>query len=134
MLSKINYPSATLSQCWFLRRHVPVGRRRRLEDGTMQCTCRYCQRPIRSLEGQHWELADGFDLDALAQAAPTSHFAVVDRIDEMVVARYPIAADADEQAIAAQLEQIREKHVISPDDDSIEVRLVLTKSQTPPLH
>lgn len=123
MLSKIN-PSAVVAQCWYLRRHVPGGRRRREEDGALHCTCRYCERPIRSRDGGKWDLADAFDLDALAKAGRTSHFTVIDTLDEMVIARYPVPGDAAEDVIAARLGEICELHGVEESGGALEVRLV----------
>ncbi|GGB95183.1 hypothetical protein GCM10011494_12050 [Novosphingobium endophyticum] len=123
MLSKIN-PSAVVAQCWYLRRHVPTGKQRREEDGAVHCTCRYCERPIRSRGGGKWDLAEGFDLDALAAGGRNSHFCVIDALDEMVIARYPVANDIDEEAIAARLAEICEKHGVEASGGVLEVRLV----------
>lgn len=123
MLSKMN-ASVPVAQCWYLRRHVPEGRRRREEGGVVFCTCRYCQRPIRSRDGGRWDLADGFDLDALATAGRNSHFCVIDTLDDMVIARYPLPQGADEEMIAERLAEIREKHGIEDGEDVLEVRLV----------
>jgi len=123
MLSKIN-PSATVAPCWYLRSHIPEGRRRREADGTVHCTCRHCHRPIRSRAGGRWDLADGFDLDALQAQAASSHFCVVDAIDDMVIARYPIAPDADQAWIAQRREEIDEKHGVTDSRGVLEIRLV----------
>lgn len=129
MLSKIN-PSAIVAQCWYMRSHVPEGRRRAV-DGVMHCTCRYCQRPIRSRDGGKWDLAEGFDLDALAAGGRTSHFCVVDALDSMVLARYPLAAEDD---IAARLAEIREKHGVEESGGVLEVRLVQSRGELHRVH
>ena len=133
MLSKIN-PSTTVAQCWYLRRHVPEGRRRREPDGAMHCTCRYCQRPIRSRDGGPWDLAGGIDLDALAGATRISYFCVVDTLDEMVIARYPLANGEDDEAISARLVEICEKHGIEEDEDILQVRLVQSRAALERVH
>lgn len=132
MLSKIN--PAVVAQCWYLRRHVPGGKRRREADGVMHCTCRYCRRPIRSRDGGKWDLAEAFDLDALAEAGRTSHFTVVDILDDMVLARYPVPGDAGEEIIAAHLAQIREKHGIEESGGALEVRLVQSHAALHAVH
>lgn len=133
MLSKIN-PSATVAQCWYLRRHVPEGRRRHEPGGVVHCTCRYCQRPIRSRNGGRWDLADGFDLDALAGAGRTSHFCVVDTLDDMVIARYPLPAGVDDEEIAEKMAQIYEKHGIEEEDDILQVRLIQSEGALQRVH
>lgn len=122
MLSKIN--PAVVAQCWYMRRHVPEGRRRREPDGVVHCTCRYCQRPIRSRDGERWDLAEAFDLDALAGAARTSHFCVVDTIDDMVIARYPLPPEGDDELVAGRLAEISEKHGVEESGGVLQVRLI----------
>lgn len=133
MLSKMN-SSVPVAQCWYLRRHVPEGRRRREAGGVVHCTCRYCQRPIRSRDGGRWDLADGFDLDAIATAGRTSHFCVIDTLDEMVIARYPLPHEADDEMIAERLAEICEKHGIEEDDGVLEVRLVQSQGALKLVH
>ncbi|MEJ2408315.1 MAG: hypothetical protein P8Y58_00290 [Novosphingobium sp.] len=133
MLSKMN-SSASVAQCWYLRRHVPEGRRRREEGGVVHCTCRYCQRPIRSRNGGRWDLADGFDLDAIATAGRTSYFCVIDTLDDMVIGRYPLPHDANEELIAERLGEIREKHGIEEDEDVLVVRLVQSQAALQLVH
>ena len=123
MLSKIN-PSAVVAQCWYMRRHVPEGRRWREPGGIVHCTCRYCGRAIRSRGNGRWDLADGFDLDAVAESGQTSHFCVVDTVDDMVIARYPVPGGADEAAIAERLAEIHAKHGVDESGGALEVRLV----------
>lgn len=133
MLSKIN-PSVTVAQCWYLRRHVPGGRRRREEDGIVHCTCRYCQRPIRSRDGGKWDLAEAFDLDALAEAGRTSHFTVVDVFDGMVIARYPWPGEAAEEVIAVRLAEIREAHRVEESGGALQVRFVQSRAAPHRVH
>ncbi|HKT84840.1 MAG TPA: hypothetical protein VJQ77_02005 [Novosphingobium sp.] len=133
MLSKIN-PSVAVAQCWYLRRHVPGGRRRREEDGAVHCTCRYCRRPIRSRDGGKWDLAEAFDLDALAEAGRTSHFAVVDVLDGMVIARYPFSGDLAAEVIAARLAEIREMHRVEGAGGALEVRFVQSRAGSLRVH
>src|SRR3546814_15443187 len=109
MLSKMN-SSVPVAQGWYLRRHVPEGRRRREAGGVVHCTCRYCQRPIRSRDGGRWDLADGFDLDALASAGRTAHFCVIDTLDEMVIASYPLPQGADDEMIAERRAEIGDEN------------------------
>lgn len=122
MLSKIN-PSAVVAQCWYLRRHVPEGRRWR-EDGALHGTCRYCGRAIRSRGHGRWDLAEGFDLDGIGEGAQASHFCVVDTVDGIVIARYPVPAEIDEGSIAMRLAEIGEAHGVDAAGGALEVRLV----------
>lgn len=133
MLSKIN-PSVTVAQCWYLRRHVPGGRRRREDDGVVHCTCRYCQRPIRSRDGGKWDLAEAFDLDALAEAGRTSHFTVVDVLDGMIIARYPLAGEPAEDVIAVRMAEIRDMHGVEESCGAIEVRFVPSRGRARMVH
>jgi len=115
--------SFAMTPCWYRGAHQPVGPRRREDDGSILCTCRHCRKEIRSREGKTWRLAEGLDLDALAASCMSSHFSVVDAIEGMVIARYPLPEGADEDDIAAFRDRIIEKHGISPGDD-LEVRLI----------
>jgi hypothetical protein len=133
MLSKMN-SSAIVAQCWYLRRHVPEGRRRREPGGVVHCTCRYCQRPIRSRDGGRWDLAEGFDLDAVAGAARSSHFCVVDTLDDMVIARYPLSNGEDEATIAARMAEICEIHGIEEADEVLQVRLIQSQNSLQRVH
>lgn len=130
MLSKIN--PAIVAQCWYMREHVPEGRKRREPDGVVHCTCRYCQRPIRSRDGGRWDLSDAFDLDALAGAGRMSHFCVVDTLDGMVIARYPMPVEED--AIAIRLAEISEKHGVEESEGVLEVRLVHSQGALQRVH
>lgn len=132
MLSKIN--PAIVAQCWYMRRHVPEGRRRREADGVTLCTCRYCQRPIRSRDGGRWDLADGLDLDALAGTARQGHFCVIDTLDDMVIARYPMPVDGGEEAISARLAEICEKHGVEESGGILEVRVVQSQGELHRVH
>ena len=100
----------------------------------VHCTCRYCQRPIRSRDGGRWDLADGFDLDAAAQASRASYFCVVDTLDDMVIARYPVSLGADEETIAARLAEISEKHAVEESGGVLEVRLVQSHREGMRMH
>ncbi len=115
--------SFAITPCWYSREHTPEGRRRRDEDGSLVCTCRYCRKQIRSRGGQGWSLADGLDLDALAASCMSSHFSVVDAFDGIVIARYPLPEGEDPDAVAALEASLREEHGIVPGGD-LELRLI----------
>ena len=100
----------------------------------LHCTCRYCQRPIKSRGGKISDLAEGFDLDALAEAGRNRHFSVVDVIDDMVIARYPIDREAGDEDVAELLANICEKHGVEDAAGAIEVRLVQGQGGTRRLH
>ncbi|QDK31253.1 MULTISPECIES: hypothetical protein [Sphingomonadaceae] len=119
--------SFAMTPCWFKGAHQPEGRRRREEDGSVLCTCRFCRKEIRSREGKTWSLAEGLDLDALAAACLSSHFSVVDVVDGLVIARYPIGADLGEDEIAVLRARIGETHGVD-DDGDLEIRLVSHKA------
>ncbi len=129
MLNRSSSPIA-LEPCWYTRRHVPQGRRKREEDGAVTCTCRHCGRKIRSRERGQWDLAEGFDLEALQERSRTGHFCVVDVLDGLVVARYPILMDADETWIQERLAQIREEHAIGEAGSDLQIRLVPGQRET----
>lgn len=115
--------SFAMTPCWYRGDHQPAGPRRREEDGSILCTCRHCRKEIRSREGKTWRLAEGLDLDALAASCMSSHFSVVDVIDGMVIARYPLPEGADEDTIATLRDRICDQHGVVVGGD-LEVRLV----------
>lgn len=123
MLSR-SWSSTTLAPCWYTRRHSPSGRRTRDAQGASVCTCRHCGRRIRSRARGRWELADGLDLDALQERSRTGHFCVVDTLDGMVIARYPIEMDADEAWIRAKMEEISNEYGVGASDGELQIRIV----------
>lgn len=133
MLSR-SWTSNTLAQCWYSRRHVPEGRRTRLDDGTLMCVCRHCGRKIRSRAQGEWALAQGLDLDALQERSRTGHFCVIDMLDGMVVARYPIVMDADEAWIREKLDEIREEYAIDASDGELQIRIIPGTRETTARH
>ena len=100
-----------LTQCWYTRTHVPEGRGHREEDGTSTSHCRHCGRPIHRRHGQgSWRLAEGIDLDELAQAASTRFLYLLDVTDDFIVARFPVHQMGSEEEIAAYKASLREQH------------------------
>lgn len=100
-----------LTQCWFTRTHVPEGRGHRESDGTSTSHCRHCGRPILRRQGQgNWRLADGIDLDELAEASAKRFLYLLDVTDDFVIARFPVHQMESEEAIEAYKADLREQH------------------------
>ncbi|WP_226634430.1 hypothetical protein [Novosphingobium profundi] len=116
--------SPTLAPCWYTRRHVPAGARSRDADGVVTCTCRHCGRRIRSRDRGQWDLAEGVDLDALQEQSRTGHFCVVDTLDGIVIARYPIAMDADEAWIRTKMQEISAEYDVAASGGELQIRIV----------
>lgn len=133
MLSR-SWSSNTVAQCWYSRRHVPQGRKRREADGSLVCTCRHCGRKIRSHGKGQWDLAQGLDLDALQERSRTGHFCVVDTLDGMVIARYPIIMDADEAWIRAKMDELRKEYGIDASDGELQLRIIPGTRETTARH
>lgn len=123
-----------VAQCWYMRQHMPDGHGWKAEDGSLLCTCRYCGRRIRSRHRGDWQIADGLDLDALQQQSSTGHFCVIDHTEGMVLARYPIEMDADEEAIAARMEEIVAEFGIEEGDRSLQILIVPGSKQSRAAH
>ena len=124
----------TVDRCWYARSHVPDGKRYRAEDGSLQCRCRHCGKRIRHSEAGDWRLAEGLDLDALQEHSATGHFCVVDMAAGMVLARYPIAMDADEAWIVERLAEIADEFGIDESDPSLRIRVVPGNRQSRSAH
>lgn len=116
--------SQTLTQCWYTRQHQPGAARRRDGEGVWSALCRHCERPIRSVGGKLWTLADGVDLDALATQSPIRFFCVTSVEDGMVIARYPLDHDADDALIATRLAEIVSRHGAAEPGSGLDVRLM----------
>jgi hypothetical protein len=115
--------SHTLTQCWYSRTHVPMGRKERGEGDILTSTCRYCERPLRSHGGKSWVLADAVDLDELGARSLIRYICVTNFADGMIVARYVIDPDADEAITNAQLEAISESHGAKVPGSGLDVQL-----------
>ncbi|MBT0670910.1 hypothetical protein HT136_21300 [Novosphingobium profundi] len=133
MLSR-GWTPTTLAPCWYSRRHVPSGQRTRDAEGASVCTCRHCGRKIRSRERGRWDLAEGFDIDALQERSRTGHFCVIDALDGVVIARYPIAMDADEAWIRAKMAEISEEYGVANSEGELQIRIVPGRRDTEARH
>ncbi|MBW8752767.1 MAG: hypothetical protein JF595_01230 [Sphingomonadales bacterium] len=79
-----------LTQCWYTRIHVPVGRKQRESDGSYTARCRHCHKPITSWNKGAWYPADGFNISRLRDSTSGRLLYVIDVVDELIVAKYPI--------------------------------------------
>jgi hypothetical protein len=69
------------------------------------------RQPIHRREGQgSWRLADGIDLDELAEAASTRFLYLLDVTDDFIVARFPIHQLGSEEDVEAYKASLREQH------------------------
>lgn len=107
-----------LTQCWFTRVHQPERKRHREPDGSVSSLCRHCHRPIVSWNRLNWFLAGGFNVTRLAETA-ARFITVLDREDDYIVARYPVAHLPDEAAIDAFKLQLREQHGMNEPGSSL---------------
>lgn len=110
-----------LTQCWFTRMHLPVGRPYKEEDGSHSSTCRHCERAIVSWDRDRWFLADGFNVTRLAETVGGRFLFVVDSLEAAVIARYPVQHLADEAEIDALKQQLRERHGIDAPGSGLEL-------------
>lgn len=101
----------SMTQCWFTRLHHPRQTPKERVEGAFYAHCRHCRRPIISFDGSYWHIDGGFNVESLGDKA-NSFLAVVDVVDGMIVARVPVPHDADEEAVEAIKEQIREDYGI----------------------
>lgn len=99
-----------LAQCWYTRVHVPEGRKHKEADGSHSAACRYCHKPISSWNKGAWYLADGFNVSHLRESTGGRFLYVIDVIDELVVARYPIDHLSRAAEIRAYKDELRQTH------------------------
>ncbi len=117
-------PTHTLTQCWYSRSHVPAGRKELWADGYHHSLCRYCERSIKSSGKKSWVLADGIDLDDLADRAGTRFICVTSDADGMIVARHLIPKDWDEEAVQARLAHVVADCSTQDPSGGLSVRLI----------
>jgi hypothetical protein len=116
--------SMTLTHCWYTLVHHPGSRRTRSEAGVLHALCRHCDRPIKSQGGKSWTLADGVDLDELAERSSVRFICVTSVADGLVIARYPIGSDLDDAAVKVRIQEVSVRHGASEPGAGLDVRLM----------
>jgi hypothetical protein len=116
-----------MSPCWFTRNHLPDddGTYVLREGGPTYARCRHCYRDIVSHGGLHWDIAGAFNPEAAGRARATAFLSVVDVLDEMVIARFPIGRIPDEAGVQALRARLRRDYRM----DDPESMLVLRDSR-----
>lgn len=94
------------------------------EDGHHHSQCRYCERPIKSSGKKSWVLADGLDLDDLADRAGTRFICVTSDADGMIVARHLIPNDWDQAAVQARFQQVQADCNLDDPSGGLSVRII----------
>lgn len=69
-------------------------------------------------------MAEGLDLDELATRSTIRFICVTSLIDGMVIARYPLERDADDQAVGAKIAEIIARHGAAEAGSGLDVRLM----------
>jgi hypothetical protein len=111
-----------LTQCWFTRTHVPVSRKHKEADGSRSSECRYCGKPIASWGKGRWYPADGFNVSRLRDTTGGRFLYVIDVIDDLVIARYPIDQLESAAALRAFKEDLRATHGLDQPGCTLELR------------
>jgi hypothetical protein len=109
-----------LTQCWYTRSHQPRQTPKDQVDGAFYAYCRYCRRPIFSIDGGMWHIDGGFNMETLGDVA-NSFLSVVDVVDGMILARIPIDPGADEAAVDAIKEQIKQDYGVGEDGNFLAI-------------
>lgn len=100
-----------LKPCWFSRIHRPSGRScSHGQDGAHVSTCRHCGKRIISWTRKQWQLADGFNITRLIETTGTRFLYLVDHLDDMVLARFPVTHLESEDDIKAYALELKEAH------------------------
>jgi hypothetical protein len=111
-----------LTQCWYTRTHVPAGRRHKEADGSVTSECRYCHKTITSWAKGAWSLADGFNVSKLRDSTGGRFLYVIDVIDEIIVARYPVDAAIGVAELRALKDELRIKHDLERPGCTLQLR------------
>jgi hypothetical protein len=111
-----------LTHCWYTRTHIPAGRRHKEADGSYTSACRYCGKAIASWSKGRWHLADGFNISRLRETTGGRLLYVIDVIDDLVVARYPIDHLTTPAEIRAYREELCEAHGLRQPGCTLELR------------
>ena len=91
-----------MAVCWYTREHEPARPVAPREDGRpVYARCCSCHRDLASTDGRHWHIAGAFDPEAAGRRRPHAFLAVVDVVDEIVLARFPIGTVPDERGVRA---------------------------------
>src|SRR4051812_39003462 len=91
----------TMAVCWYTRDHEPAHRLPMREDGRpVYARCCHCHRDIAGIDG-HWRIAGAFDPEAAGRRRPHAFLSVVDVVEEIVLARFPIGTVPDERGVRA---------------------------------
>jgi len=118
----------TMAACWYLRAHGPAHAPRPREDGRMlYARCCHCHRDIASMDGRHWAIAGGFDPEAAGRQRARAFLSVVDVVDEIVLARFPIGTVPDERGVLALRAHLRRRYRLDEPGST----LVLRDSRNP---
>lgn len=99
-----------LTQCWYTRTHVPAGRKHKEPDGSLTAECRHCHKPITSWNKGAWYPADGFNISRLRDSTSGHCIYIVDVIDELVIARYPVDDIKGAAALRDYKLELRARH------------------------
>jgi hypothetical protein len=111
-----------LSQCWFTRTHVPRGRKHKEADGSWSSECRYCGKAITSWGKGSWYPADGFNVSRLRDTTGGRFLYIIDVVDDIVIARYPIDDLEGPAALRAFKEDLRATHGLDQPGCTLELR------------
>ncbi|HEX8055498.1 MAG TPA: hypothetical protein VF481_02450 [Novosphingobium sp.] len=114
-----------LTQCWYTRTHVPVGRKHREPDGSYTAECRHCHKQITSWNKGAWYPADGFNISRLRDSTSGRLLYVIDYADEIIVAKYPIDHIKGANALRDYKLEVRAAHGI--DELGSTLRLIDSK-------
>jgi hypothetical protein len=91
-----------MAVCWYTRDHQPARAMHPREDHQpIYARCCHCHRDIVSLDARHWSIVGAFDAEAAGRRRIHAFLSVVDTLDEVVLARFPIGSVPDERGVAA---------------------------------
>lgn len=113
-----------MTPCWFTREHLPDddGPYVLREGGPSYARCRHCYRDIVSHDAMHWDMAGAFNPEAAGRVRAMAFLSVVDVLDEMVIARFPIGRIPDEAGVKALRARLRQDYRMDEPDSMLVLR------------
>ena len=112
-----------MTQCWFTQRHQPFEGRKRKEDGKYRAVCRFCRQRVHSVDNKNWQLSGGFNIEDEVDSNAAGHIAVIDFIDNVVVARVVLDPEFTEAGLQAFQEKVRQNFGIGTQGNCFTLRL-----------
>lgn len=113
----------TMAVCWYTRNHQPArAMQPHADHRPIYARCCHCHRDITSLDARHWSIVGAFDPEEAGRSRSHAFLSVVDRLDEVVLARFPIGSVPDERGVQALRLYLRWRYGLDKQGSTLELR------------